>query len=194
MNETKNLLENAGYTVEYTGGKDVTVDFYRSLPKRNYDLLILRVHSTAVVTRGKEDVTSVSLFSGQPYSRELYYDEQVQGRIGFAQYTDDSPKLFGITSDFVQQSMQGSFDGTVVIMMGCQGFINNKGAEAFADKGARSFIGWDGLVSAEHTDQATTQLVRHLVTDAPDPSRAVDLAMADIGPDPTYGSHLIARP
>jgi hypothetical protein len=124
----------------------------------------------------------------------LYYEEQLEGRVGFAQYTEDSPRLFGITSEFVRESMNGSFDDTVVLMMGCQGFINAQGAEAFEDRGASAFIGWDGLVSAQHTDEATLLLLRHLVEEEEEPSDAIDQTMAAVGPDPDYGSRLVARP
>jgi hypothetical protein len=194
IEETKALLEENGYDVDYVGGADVTVDFYRTLPERDYDLVLLRVHSTAIISRGEEDVTSVSLFTGQPYSRDLYYEEQLQGRVGFAQYAEGTPKLFGITSDFVRNSMKGEFKDTVVLMMGCQGFINDRGAEAFADRGARAFIGWDGLVSAQHTDEATELLLRHLVAEGADADEAVALTMADVGPDPDFGSRLVSQP
>lgn len=194
VQESISLLESNNYEVDYFPGEEVTVELYRNLPKGNYDLLLLRVHSTAEVTRGEEDVTSVSLFTGEPYSRELYYDEQVDGRVGFAQYTAESPRLFGITSEFVRKSMEGNFDNAVVLMMGCQGFINAQGAEAFEEKGARAFIGWDGLVSAQHTDEATALLLRHLVEEKAEPSDAIAQTMASVGPDPDYGSRLVARP
>ena len=193
VESTTDLLESNGYEVDYVPGTDVTVDLYRTLPKRNYDLVILRVHSTAEVSRGEEDVTSVSLFTGQPYSRDLYYQEQVQGRVGFAQYTEDGPMYFGVTSDFVRDSMEGQFNDALVIMMGCQGFINDRGAEAFAEKGARTFIGWDGLVSAQHTDEAVGDLLGRIVRDGDDPREAVAGTMLDVGPDPDFGSQLISR-
>ena len=194
IDETRTMLEENGYEVDYFPGEQVTVDLYRNLPQGDYDLLLLRVHSTAEVSRGGEDVTSVSLFTGQPYSRDQYYEEQLEGKVGFAQYTEESPKLFGITSEFVRESMKGDFDDTVVLMMGCQGFINGQGAEAFQEKGASAFIGWDGLVSAQHTDEATTSLLKHLVEDQAEPSDAIAQTMASVGPDPTYGSRLIGRP
>lgn len=194
VTDITSLLESDGYSVEYVAGEDVTVDLYRALPKGDYDLVILRVHSTADVSRGDDSVTSVSLFTGEAYSEDLYYDEQLSGAVGFAQYTEDSPKLFGVTAEFVRERMEGRFDDTVVLMMGCQGFINAEGATAFTDKGARTFIGWDGLVSADHTDEATRLLLRHLITDGAAGRDAVDLTMAEIGPDPDFGSQLLARP
>jgi hypothetical protein len=192
--QATSLLEENGYTVEYIPGEDVTVDLYRSLPEQDYDLLILRVHSTAEVSRGEEDVTAVSLFTGEPYSKDLYYDEQVEGKIGFAQYTEESEKLFGVTSKFVRNSMKGKFDDTVVLMMGCQGFINAEGAEAFAARGAKAFIGWDGLVTASHTDEATQTLLSYLVAQELEPADAIAATMVDVGPDPDYKSQLVSRP
>jgi hypothetical protein len=193
VERTTELLESSGYQVDYFAGEQITVDFYRRLPAGGYDLVILRVHSTADVSRGEEDVTSVSLFTGQPYSQDLYYEEQLQGRVGFAQYTEDGPKFFGVTSDFVRYSMQGKFNNATIVMMGCQGFINDRGAEAFAERGARTFIGWDGLVTAKHTDTATEALLRQLVQEGMDAEEAVSLTMATIGPDPDYGSQLVFR-
>jgi hypothetical protein len=48
-------------------------------------------------------------------------------------------------------------------------------------------------VSAEH-DDATKLLLRHIVTDGVKPEDAVALTMADIGPDPTFGSRLVSQP
>jgi hypothetical protein len=194
VEDSVSFLEDNQYDVDYFPGEEVTVDLYRDLPKGEYDLVLLRVHSTAEVSRGEEDVTSVSLFTGQPYSEDLYRQEQLQGRIGFAQYTESSPRLFGITSEFVRESMEGEFDDAVVLMMGCQGFINAQGAEAFEERGARAFIGWDGLVSAQHTDEATALLLRQLVQEGAEPSDAIAQTMASVGPDPDYGSQLVARP
>jgi hypothetical protein len=194
VDESVSFLRSNGYEVDYFAGESVTVDLYRELPEGDYDILLLRVHSTAEVSRGEEDVTSVSLFTGQAYSEEMYREEQLEGRVGFAQYTEDSPRLFGITAEFVRESMKGNFDDTVVLMMGCQGFINAQGATAFEDRGAAAFIGWDGLVSAQHTDEATALLLRHLVEEGAEPSEAIAQTMASVGPDPDYGSRLVARP
>lgn len=194
VTETTALLEGNGYQVKYYPGEDVTVDFYRTLPKSGYDLIILRAHSTAEISRGEEDVKSVSLFTNQPYSKVQYYDEQVAGRVGFASYKEGGPQYFGITSGFITDSMEGNFDGAVVLMMGCQGLVNEKAAEAFTNKGARNFIGWDGLVSADHTDEATQTLLRELVVSKATPQEAIARTMADVGPDPEFGSQLLAWP
>ncbi len=48
IGQARGLLAQAGYLVDYYPGEQVTVDFYRDLPTRNYDLIILRVHSATV--------------------------------------------------------------------------------------------------------------------------------------------------
>ena len=184
-------LEQAGYDVDYYPPEEVTVEFYRDLPRGDYDLIVLRNHSTAEITRGEEDVRSVSLFTNEPYSRDRYYAEQLEGRIGFAQYSEHGPQYFGITAEFIESSMEGRFDGTTIVMMGCQGLLNDLAAEAFARKGAGDYISWDGLVSADHTDTATLSLLHHLTVDNMPTDEAVATTMDDVGPDPSHGSQLL---
>jgi hypothetical protein len=192
--DARRILEERGYEVDYFPGEQVDVDLYRSLPERDYDILLLRTHSTAEVERGDESVQSVSLFTNEPYSRDLYYEEQLAGLLGFAYYEDDGPQFFGITADFIKNSMKGDFGDTIVFGMGCQGLINELAAQAFAEKGARTFIGWDGLVSADHTDRATLDLLQRMLANDAEPAEAVAMTMAQVGPDPDYGSVLVARP
>lgn len=185
------ILEDAGYVVDYVPPEDVTVDFYRTLPRDGYDFVVLRSHSTAEISRGEEDVKSVSMFTNEPYTRDRYYDEQIEGRIGFAQYSEHGDQFFGITADFVRKSMQGRFDGATIIMMGCQGLLNDLAAQAFYEVGAGDFISWDGLVSGAHTDTTTEELIRNITINDLPSDEAVVRTMEAVGPDPTYGSKLI---
>jgi hypothetical protein len=187
------ILEGDGYAVDYYSGDQVTVDLYRHLPEGDYDLVVLRTHSTAVVSRGEEDVQTVSLFTNEPYSEETYRDEQLEGKIGFAQYSDEGPKWFGVTTSFVKDSMKGAFDDALVIGMGCQGLVNDLAAEAFTAKGASTFIGWDSNVSAEHTDKATKRVLELITTEGLSPADAAAKTMRELGPDPYFGGSLVAR-
>jgi hypothetical protein len=188
------ILEGDGYAVDYFSDDEVTVDLYRALPEGNYDLVILRTHSTAVVSRGEEEVQTVSLFTNEPYSEEGYREEQLSGRVGFAQYSEDGPRWYGVTTAFVKESMQGDFDDALVIGMGCQGLVNDLAAEAFSAKGAKAFIGWDSNVSAEHTDKATERVLQLLTSEGLTPGEATARTMSELGPDPYYGGSLVARP
>jgi hypothetical protein len=191
----RNTLEQAGYTVDYYPGEKVTVGFYRNLPTHNYKLVVLRVHSTAAKLQDEEFVeTPVCLFTSEPYSRK-YLIEQLTDQIVRASYTMPAPPYyFGIMPKFVTSSLNGRFQNSIVIMMGCEGLNNTKMAEAFIKKGAEVYISWKGAVSASHTDQATTQLLKHLITETQTIKQAVERTMKIVGPDPAHKSQLIYYP
>ena len=186
-------LQKAGYEVDYYAGERVTVNFYRNLPQLNYDLIILRTHSTAIVSRGEEEVPTVSIFTNEPYSRDRYYEEQVAGYLGFASYIDGGPQVFGITGDFIRSAMNGRFHDTVILMMGCDGLRNDEAAEAFIERGASSYVSWSEFVSANHTDVATERLLELLLAEKVPLPDAVARTNAEVGPDPTFGSELLYR-
>ena len=63
-------LQGAGYTVDYFSGEYATVDLFRILPERGYDLLILRVHSARVKESREGALTEeVALFTARPTTR-----------------------------------------------------------------------------------------------------------------------------
>jgi hypothetical protein len=176
------ILEEAGFTVDYYPGEEVTVNFFRDLPKHDYGLLILRVHSGI----GVVETDWVCLFTSEPYTRTKYVDEQLAGRIMAAcfQNPPEPPYFFGINPDFIRLSTKGNFQNTIVIMMGCDGLRYPTLAEAFIKKGAKAYISWDKAVSASHTDEATIHLLRQLVIEKQTIEKAVSETNKEIGPDP----------
>ena len=193
-----NILEQAGYRVDYFPGEEVTVDFYRDLPTHDYGLIILRVHAgiseeTDLITGEKTKREYVSLFTGEPYRKGKYPQEEI-GRLGKAEYYEGAPPLFGIGPDFITHSMRGSFDETLIIMMGCDGLRSQTTAQAFLDKGASAFVSWSRTVSASHTDTATERLLRKLLIDGLPVGDAVAQTAAEVGPDPVYGARLRILP
>lgn len=194
VSSARGLLAEAGYLVDYFPGEQVTVDLYRSLPQRDYDLIILRVHAgitTEVDASSGERVEKeyVSLFTGEPYVPDRYPDEQFN-RLGRARYTEDSPPLFGIGPRFVTESMQGRFNNTLIVMMGCDGLRSQTTAQAFLDKGAQAFVSWSRPVSASHTDATTERLLERLLLEGLPTSEAVSQTAAEVGPDPAYEGEL----
>ncbi|MGB2695230.1 MAG: hypothetical protein WBD55_08595, partial [Dehalococcoidia bacterium] len=127
-----------------------------------------------------------------PYDERAYLDEQRDARLDVAYTQKSAPHYFGITADFIEFSMTGDFDGTTVIMMGCEGLASDRTAQAFVDKGAATYISWDNTVSASHTDASTERLLQHMVIDGSSADDAVAQTMAELGPDPTYDSVLRA--
>lgn len=192
-----NILEQAGYTVDYYPGEEVTVEFYRNLPTHGYGLIILRVHSG--LQEGNRP--PVIFFTSEYYSETKYVYEQLtgqlwKGRIGTFKEDEfiEGQTYFGISPEFVKKGMKKKFQNTTVIMMGCNGLTYTDMTEAFIEKGARIYVSWNGSVSASHTDQATTQLLKHLITEKQTVKQAVTETMKEVGPDPADGSILLYYP
>ena len=186
------MLEEAGYAVDYYQGGDVTVDLYRELPTHDYDLLVLRVHSARLLEDEQGNpLDEVVLFTSQPYSQGRYM-EQGRGQLARTRYHEGAEWLFGVRAGFITWSMRGRFDGTTIIMMGCDGLTSiNETARAFLAKGAGSFISWDGPVSWSHSDPATERLIQLMVVDGLSTKQAVARTMQELGPDPAFDSQLL---
>lgn len=179
-----NILKQAGFTVDYYKGEEVTVEFYRNLPTHGYSLIILRVHSTPL-----------SLFTSEPYNKNKYVWEQLTDQLTRAKYfQEDEDAFFGITAQFVRSSMKGRFNNSTIIMMGCLGLTFSDTAEAFIGRGAKTYVSWNNFVLASHTDLATTRLLQHLITEQQTVKQAVDDTMIEVGPDPIYNSQLLYYP
>ena len=197
FNETAtNILKQAGYTVDYYPGEEVDVEFYGNLPTHGYDLIILRVHSTASLREGEE--VPVVLFTCEPYSQTKYVYEQLTNQIKWVAYSqadyEEGILYFGIDPRFVTQSMKGSFQNTVIIMMGCEGLDNTLMAEALVEKGAKVYISWNKPISASHTDLATTHLLQHFLIEKRTIEDSLRETFKEVGFDLLRDSLLIFYP
>ena len=191
-----NTLRQAGYTVDYYSGEKVTVGFYRSLPEHGYGFIVLRVHSTATQVGGVEG--PVTFFTSERATQTKYVYEELTDRLLPVAYSEEQRQqgitYFGITPSFVTNSMNGGFQNTVVVMMGCQGLVNPSMAQAFVQKGAKAYIGWQSEVSGSRTDTATVDLLRHFVTESLTLKGALQETFKEVGPDPSHGSLLVCYP
>ncbi len=180
-----NTLKQAGYKVDYYLGEKVTVEFYRNLPTHDYNIIILRVHSTAIYGQ---------LFTSEPYSSTKYVSEQLTDQVLKFSFYGEPPYYFGISPLFVKYSMKGKFQNATIIMMGCDGLRNTDMAQTFIERGAKVYISWNESVSASHTDQATTRLIQHLILEKQTIRQAIDNTMEEVGLDPAYNSLLVYYP
>lgn len=175
-----NTLKQAGYSVDYYPGEQVTVEFYRNLPTHGYEFMILRVHSTAA------NPEMVTLFTSERYEKTKYIYEQLRGDIVSVAFSQDEADkgilYFGVNPLFVTQSMKGRFQNTKIIMTGCDGLSNTKMAEAFIEKGARVYIGWNGSILGTRNDPAIAGLLQHLVTENQTVEKAVADTMKEFAP------------
>ncbi len=182
-------LEEFGFEVDLYQGDEVDVDLYRELPTLGYKLIIFRAHSGLV---GEEDVVHVQtlLFTNEDYSRVRHWDHQFAGRLHMATVGEGYPTVFGIPQEFITDGMEGRFDDTIVIMMGCSGIYIPDLATGFIEKGALAYLAWNATVDLHYVDEATPYLIRQLCSEGLTIQEAVANTMAHIGPDPTYDAEL----
>lgn len=188
-----NLLKQTWDIVDYYHGERVNVDFYRNLATHGYALIILRVHSGL----SKGGNPPVGFFTSEPYSSQKYLYEQLTEQIvsvHYLPYEKGDPEYFGIWPGFITQSMQGRFNNTIIIMMGCDGLRYTDMAEAFLQKGAKVYMSWNRSVSPSHSDTATIRLLQHLITEKQTVKQSVENTMNEVGPDYSYKSYLIYHP
>ena len=180
-------LENHGFKVDYFSGEAVTLELYRQLPAAGYSLIIFRSHSGLLGTGQKGD-QQTCLFTNQLYSQTGELTDQLFDRVVKAR-VDNGPVLFGIGADFVSSSMQGRFQNTTVIMMGCSSFKKDDLAQAFIEKGAAAYCGWTTEVMLNYDEDVTLRLLDGIL-ELNSMETAVNTAMQEKGPDPETGATL----
>ena len=195
-------LETAGYVVDLVTTQDVTVDFYKNLPKMNYKYVVVRTH-------GAENTQNVVLFTGEKYSEEQYIQEQLFGQVtkaaplletSFLVNEDNSSsewvivnasfrylttpvdrvnnianEYFAISPKLISGAMNGKFDDTVFILGGCNTLSNPSLADALIKKGASAVIGWDNTVGSRDNDFATLQYLDDVFSNEIEMKDAVEL-------------------
>ncbi|MGA1976025.1 MAG: hypothetical protein ABSG92_10365 [Conexivisphaerales archaeon] len=166
---------------------EVNVNLYRNLPTFGYKLIILRVHVGISEGSGQP----AFLFTAENYSTGKYPVEQLSDQIqpGVINLATKENPVFSIGPGFVADAMNGNFRGATVIISGCYGQQNTLLADAFLKRNATSVIGWDGLVTLDHTDEAV-QVMLALIVDGHGVNQSVYEAQAEVGPDPAYNSTL----
>ncbi len=184
-------LNEAGFSTDVYEGEEVTVELFRTLPEKGYQLILFRSHSTNILN---ETIPGgpVFLFTSEVYDKHKYVKEQLANRIGRAKilYDENSPLYFAIVAGFVRHEMVGHFDDTLIIIGGCQSLGTPDLAQALIERGASAVIGWNDWVDLSHNDQAILHLLRGLTTEKLTLEQAVRKTMNEIGPDPAYDSSL----
>jgi len=182
-------FEKIGFTVDVCQGDDVTIDYYRQLPSHGYKVILFRVHGGLLENEtGRGD--KVWLFSNESYSRMRYYMMQLRDQVAAASISLDSDPVFAISSKFVTDCMRYNFNDTVIINMGCAAFYSDDLADAFIERGASAYLGWDVSVGLSYVEKATMTLVKTLCSDEMTIAQSVTSTMEENGPDPNNNAFL----
>jgi uncharacterized membrane protein (DUF485 family) len=175
------ILRNAGFEVDVFQGSQVTIDFLKDVPN-GYDLIILRMHSAL------ED-DDLYLFTAEPYSIGKYTQEQHVQIVKEAYATDPQP-VFAVNWGFIKKCMTGTFNGTLVIAMGCDGIRDSAIINEIMKQGAVGYISWTGPVLLSHSDTATLHLAESLYNQDLSITEAVQKTNNQVGSDPEWGTIL----
>lgn len=176
VNNVTITLEAYGFDVTYYN-ETINVDFFKELAKRNYGMILLRVHSAL-----RDDNSTVDLFTSEPYTSSAHTYEQQNGLVvmGTLYYTGGF-QYFAVTSRFIE-NLDGTFPKSIVIAMGCWGLkpgLEQTLAGAFVKKGATAFLGWTNLVGYSHSDSEALKLLTNLLVHNKTLGEAVDATEPD---------------
>jgi len=197
-------LETAGYEVDLFTTEQLTVDFFKKLPKMNYEFIVFRTH--AVGDDGPDDLEAVpiAIFTGEAYADDKYIQEQLFGQLrkgapfmnsevvvsvdlsnldadGRVEHetsvslVDASNPYFMIGSKYVDELMEGNFPNSILVLGGCSTLSNTGLAKSFIDRGASTIVGWDRLVDSGRNDRVMLSFLENVLIDDMEISKAVEL-------------------
>lgn len=189
IEQTTHQLRDYGFEVDVYSGDNITVDLYRKLPTYGYKVIIFRVHSGLLGVDPKV-INRTWLYTNEPYSETSHIVEQLDDRVTYARTRDDAPWCFAVSAEFIDESTDGRFNNTAIIMMGCDALHFEDMAQAFIQKGASTYIAWDASVILDYVDSATPVLLEKLCSDQLTLKQAVAQTMVEQGRDPKYRSVL----
>ena len=104
--------------------------------------------------------------------------------------SDTCPLVFAVNSGFVISELEGEFDDTVIIAMGCESQYLEDMAQAFIQKGASVYLGWSTVVSLEYVDNATIELLNNLLLKKLPLADGITETMNAVGTDPYFRAYL----
>jgi hypothetical protein len=189
IDETTETLNRCGLSVDLYQGDEITVDFYRRLPTYGYRLIIFRVHSGLLI-KEEEMREGTWLFTNESYNRMKHVNERLAGRVVKARTAENKPWVFAVGADFIKQTAEGQFDNAIIMTMGCYCLYVDDLAQAFIDKGASVYLGWNGNVLLGYVDEAAATLIQNLCKENLAVEQAVRNTMAELGPDPDWNTWL----
>jgi len=196
-------LMDAGYEVDIFTTEKITVDFFKQLPKMNYNYIIFRTHGAA----DSSDDNVVTLFTGEKYTEEKYIQEQLFGLVKkgapFAtvnysldkHLSEDWVKLndtaftittpaqrdtitenyyFLIPPKLVSDGMVGKFPSSTILLGGCNTMTNPSMAKALVERGASMVVGWDDAIGSRDNDEAMLLVLQKTLVEGQNIEDAID--------------------
>ena len=184
VNGLRTIMNHTGYSFDYFSEGAATLDFFFNMPEQGYSLIILRVEGVNIRVG---DSSPVAFATSDQTGGFQKVSDQVRNDVGIIQANGHT--YFAMTPKAVSQLMCGRFSQTTLLVMACNSLSESSLAKAFVDKGASSFIGWNGSVTIAHDDRVFTALSA-LLTIGVSPDSAAKYSSNLFGPDPIWGGTL----
>jgi hypothetical protein len=200
VNTVTNMLTTAGYQVTYYKGSDIDVNFYQTLPRYGYKILLFRVHSALHLDYATGNLTSpLVFFTSENYTKNAYVTDQLLNELEMVAYNASSKQwYFGIPPGFIMDVMEGYFPNAIIILEGCNGLDGLGRSEtmlqALVYKGASVIVGWNASVSMSHTDIGVEDFLHAMLVENETVKEAVKSTNSEIAPDSFYENELLYYP
>ncbi len=163
MSKVGETLRAAGYSVDVSKSQAINVEYYRGIAA-GHNLMIFRSHSGALRREdNREIISGTYLLTTEEYSKKKYLKEQLDKQLAITRTSEAAPYVFAVASKFIQKSVPGTFPKSIVIMMGCAALYFPDMAQAFIERGAAAYIGWDASLPLDYADNATLALIDNFV-------------------------------
>jgi len=164
---------------------NATVEAYSKLASAGYKLILWRAHSALDMSSNYIAISTTDKYGS------IDYEQYPDGSLTLCNITGDPTLYFAITPMFIEQVMTGTFQGTVIVLMSCNGLEPGflKTAQALEAKGAEVIISWDNWIGTSDNDYATILLLQYLINE----NDTVSVAVGKIPPSisPVYGQTLL---
>jgi len=186
-----NLLTNAGFNVSYFSSENVTVPFYRELVEDAYGIIIFRAHSAL-----RNETTIVDLFTSEKYRQGAY--PEYSGLLSRAEYLvplgqETGQFYFAIAPKFIESF--GNFPKSIIVAMGCwslkPGYYGM--AQAFINRGAKAYVGWNETVLPTDTDYETAKFLEMFLGENKTLASAIDITGRHTYYDPSINITVTSR-
>jgi len=184
VREIKTIMNKTGYSFDYFSEGAATLDFFFDLPNQGYSIIILRVEGVNIRVG---DASPVAFATSDQYAGSQRISDQMRNDLGVIQANGHT--YFAMTPKAISELMCGQFPGTTVLVMSCNSLSDSSLAQAFIDKGAKSFVGWNGSITIVHDDRVFTA-VTALLTMGVQAGSAARYASNLFGADPIWGGLL----
>jgi len=180
----------------------ITVNFYKEILGSDYQVIVLRVHSTYTPDLSKLGWRipkgSVVIITQERYDKTKYVMEQFileQLLPSFTLNATGTPLGFGyfaFTENFIK-AQKVELKNATIIVLGCHGLYTEGMARVFIEKGAIAYFGFDGYVTAPYADKVGAKLLEELFIKKKSIREAILDTIASVGVEPHYNSNLLVE-